>query len=235
MVCGATLGDWPGGRAVLKSHSQYCPFPEHTRTDMCTSILVNPFLPLHSLGQPSPIWEDFHTFIQHRWIQRDSSWGSWCLSRWCTVNSLEKTHSSMGQYRNRNPASAPAANSLQTTLESCLVNSTISFWKTSSNFIQLSNPVQLLHFLPSNYCWLISMWEMLSHKVLCPGLACRVHHCTEPPLTPAGAEHMLACGVFLQLSFLLLQLGARRIRRFSYRITAPLRLEKIPKLIESNH
>lgn len=59
--------------AVLKSHSRCCPVPEHTRTAMCTSLIVNPFLPLHSLGQPSPVLEGLHAFTQHSWIQRGSS------------------------------------------------------------------------------------------------------------------------------------------------------------------
>lgn len=173
--------------AVFKSHSHYCPVPEHTRTAMCTSLFVNPFLPLHSLGQPSPVSEGVHTCTQHRWIQRGSSWRSWCLSRWCTMNSLEKTHDIMGKDRNRNPASAQTANSFQTALESCPVSSALRSPFGKPHPTSSSCPIQCsccTFCLQMPVGW--SQCERCSPIRSCAqGWTCRVHHCTEPPLTPS--------------------------------------------------
>lgn len=151
--------------AVLKSHSRCCPIPERTRTAMCTSLIVNPFLPLHSLGQPSlgrlacfhpaqldPEGQQLKELMFEQMM--------YCMTAWdrtgTEIQPMHKQPTPYEQHWNH--------------VLWALLCSTVSFRKTSSKYIQLSSPVQLLHFLPSSSCWLITTWEMLSHKVLCPGL-----------------------------------------------------------------
>lgn len=86
----------------------------------------------------------------------------------------------MGQDRNRNPASAQAANSLQTALESCHVSSALLYPLLLENLIHLHPVVQSSAAAAlSAFKFLLAdlMCEMLSHKVLCPGLALQ-----SPPL-----------------------------------------------------
>lgn len=120
-----------------KSHSHYCSVPEHTRTDMCTSLSVNPSLPLHSLGQPGSVLEGLQAFTQHSWIQRAAAEeaGVWADDVQWTV---WRRHDSMGQDRSRNPV----ANSLQTALEPCPVSSALLYHLLLENLIQLHPVVQ---------------------------------------------------------------------------------------------